>query len=100
MSEVEAVEGRGGGGIVYGGAKPEPPWEMFQERVERGKPGREGSVRIPESRLKRRSHSAFSAQVVFQGSSLRRGVRWKKKGERRGGGGWGGGGGGGRTLHR
>ena len=35
-----------------------------------GRPGREGSVRRPMSRLKRRSHSKLSAAVWFQGSSL------------------------------
>ncbi len=42
-----------------------------------GRPGRDGSVSRPMSRLKRRSHSKLSAAVWFQGSSLG-GVRRKE----------------------
>lgn len=69
---VAARKGEGlfGLGKTYGGANPEPPWAIVQG-APRGRPGREGSVRMPTSRLKRRSHSTLSADVWFQGSSLR-----------------------------
>ena len=55
-------------GNAYGGAKPVPPCVRFQALVSNARPGPED--RIPTSRLNRKSHSALSAAVWFQGSSL------------------------------